>query len=330
MLSIAARAAAKPPSRNTAPKIASSASAMIDARSAPPLFSSPSPSRMCAPRSIRRAICASVSRLTRFARARDNSPSCVVGKRSNSIAAIAQFKTASPTNSSRSLCGMPKLRCVSASRSNPGSRNSWPSRARKPSAIERDSTRSGRVEVQQNTRVGNHGQHALPRNRRRDLIVLPRHLYVVGLNRFNVTGARFAVEVTSDFSDIAGWRILERLLQRLLHGEVFDVGRRHSKSDERDSNDNHGDEQESKNRYAALVSHHEPLPSSAAHRMPLPTRLNARDAMSSQLNQMKNARPRMWSSGTKPQYRLSSLLSRLSPIIRYWPCGTRHLKPRSL
>ena len=33
----------------------------------------------------------------------------------------------------------------------------------------------------------------------------------------------------------------------------------------------------------------------------LPTRLNDNDAMSSQLNQMKKALPRRWSSGTNPQ-----------------------------
>ena len=42
------RAASKPPSRKIAPNTASSASARIDGRDAPPLFNSPSPSRIAA------------------------------------------------------------------------------------------------------------------------------------------------------------------------------------------------------------------------------------------------------------------------------------------
>ena len=90
-----------------------------------------------------------------------------------------------------------------------------------------------------------------------------------------------------------------------------------TETDERDGDNNRGNEKKTQDRNAALATHHRLVPSWRAQRMPLPTRLNAREAMSSQLNQMKNALPRMWSSGTKPQYRLSSLLSRLSPIIKY-------------
>ena len=50
-LMITCCAASKPPSINTAPNIASTASAKIDARIAPPLFCSPSPKRSAAPRS---------------------------------------------------------------------------------------------------------------------------------------------------------------------------------------------------------------------------------------------------------------------------------------
>ena len=47
------RAASNPPSRNTAPITASTASARIEGRRAPPLFSSPSPSRSCSPKAKR-------------------------------------------------------------------------------------------------------------------------------------------------------------------------------------------------------------------------------------------------------------------------------------
>src|SRR5690606_5115393 len=40
--------------------------------------------------------------------------------------------------------------------------------------------------------------------------------------------------------------------------------------------------------------------------------------------QMANALPTTFSSGTKPQKRLSLLLSRLSPITKYCPSGTTH------
>ena len=120
---ITARAASKPPSRNTAPNTASSASARIDGRSAPPLFSSPSPSSISLPSPSVRATRASVSWLTSAARTRDRSPSGNAGKRSNSATPMTQLSTASPTNSSRSLCDAPTLRCVSAWRSRSGWRN---------------------------------------------------------------------------------------------------------------------------------------------------------------------------------------------------------------
>ena len=48
----------------------------------------------------------------------------------------------------------------------------------------------------------------------------------------------------------------------------------------------------------------------------------------SQLNQIRVALPTRFASGTKPQTRPSSLLSRLSPIIRYCPGGTTRLPHR--
>ncbi len=45
-------------------------------------------------------------------------------------------------------------------------------------------------------------------------------------------------------------------------------------------------------------------------------------SMASQLIHTLNAFPMKKFSGTNPQTRLSSLLSRLSPIIKYWPGGT--------
>ena len=94
-----------PPSRNTAPNTASSASARIDGRVGAAAANSPSPSRITRRGRAARATCASVSWLTRCARRRDSSPSGRSGKRSYSVSATTQLSTASPMNSSRSLCG---------------------------------------------------------------------------------------------------------------------------------------------------------------------------------------------------------------------------------
>ena len=123
MRSIAASAASKPPSRKTAPNTASSASARIDGRAAPPLFSSPSPSRMALPRSsaarqpAQRVLVDQVGAQARQLALRE-----AAGKRRYSASAIAQLSTLSPRNSSRSLWSAPKLRCVSAWRSSSGRR----------------------------------------------------------------------------------------------------------------------------------------------------------------------------------------------------------------
>jgi hypothetical protein len=101
-----ARAASNPPSTNTAPNTASSASARIDGRSAPPLRARPRRADLVAKREAR-ATRASVSWLTSAARARDRSP---LGNGSKAIVehgADTQFRTASPTNSRRSLCEAP-------------------------------------------------------------------------------------------------------------------------------------------------------------------------------------------------------------------------------
>ena len=119
---ITSRAASNPPSRNTAPNTASSASARIDGRvgaAALQLAFAQRRSRAEAERAARRA--RACRWLTRPARTRDSSPSgslrkALVQRRARST----QLSTASPMNSSRSLCGAPKLRCVSAWRSSVG------------------------------------------------------------------------------------------------------------------------------------------------------------------------------------------------------------------
>ena len=98
----------KPPSRNTAPNTASSASARIDARvgaaalqlafAQPDLAPEPEP-----PRDARQRVPVDECR----ARRATGRPRAAAGKRSYSVSAMTQLRTASPTNSSRSLCGAP-------------------------------------------------------------------------------------------------------------------------------------------------------------------------------------------------------------------------------
>ena len=105
-----AAAAAKPASRKTAPSSASSASARMVGRTAPPCARSDSPSRISAPRPIVVAISTSVSARTSAAWRRASSPSRSCGKRRSSRSAMASDSTRSPRNSSRSLpCGKGRL-----------------------------------------------------------------------------------------------------------------------------------------------------------------------------------------------------------------------------
>src|SRR2546430_2152433 len=90
--------AVSPPSRNSAPQTASSASARIDWRRKPPLLSSPDPSCRVSPRPSVRATSASGSRLTSLARRRLRSPSAAWGKAAYSWCAMTRLRTASPRN----------------------------------------------------------------------------------------------------------------------------------------------------------------------------------------------------------------------------------------
>ena len=72
-------AAAKPASKNTAPIMASKASANTDGRRQPPLFNSPSPSFKASPILSVNAISPKVGSFTKWARKRLRSPSSSLG-----------------------------------------------------------------------------------------------------------------------------------------------------------------------------------------------------------------------------------------------------------
>src|ERR671911_1055167 len=87
-----------------APTRASNAEARRDGRTRPPRCASPSPRNRNEPRSRRAARRASPGVLTIAARRADSTPSSSVGWRRYSASETARLTTASPRNSSRSLC----------------------------------------------------------------------------------------------------------------------------------------------------------------------------------------------------------------------------------
>ena len=111
----ARRAASRPPSRKIAPHKASSASARMDLRLKPPVFSSPEPRCSTSPSAMLRLRPRPAdSPLTRRERRRLKSPFDACGKAPNRCSAMSRFSTASPRNSSRSLFAPATLRWVRA------------------------------------------------------------------------------------------------------------------------------------------------------------------------------------------------------------------------
>src|SRR5690606_36374024 len=94
----------------------------------PPDFISPGPRIRFDPRSRVRAMAASEDSRTSSARARVRAPSSAFGQRLYSASATTRPTTASPRNSSRSLCGTPALRWVIACASSPWSANACPAK----------------------------------------------------------------------------------------------------------------------------------------------------------------------------------------------------------
>src|SRR5437773_247905 len=131
------------------------------------------------------------------------------------------------------------------------------------------SARGGCVEIQQDACVADHRQHALPRGRSGSRATLSRYLYVAWTHRFDVPGARLAVERAANLGQASGWRVLERGLQGFLHGEILDISRHDTETDERDGDNNRGNEKKTQDRNAALATHHRLVPSWRAQRMPL-------------------------------------------------------------
>src|SRR5690606_5770342 len=171
---------------------ASKASARMDSRRCPPLFSSPGPRRRWSPSDSPRASSARASRRTRRARRRVSWPSLALGKRSYSSSATMAPTRPSPRNSRRSLCGMPALRWLSAWRSRPGSANRYSRPGMTSAAKVLGAVKAGH-EIDVAEQVPAHlVLHLDARCARRD------DRDIVGLHRFHVAGVQALVEALAD------------------------------------------------------------------------------------------------------------------------------------
>ena len=262
-----ARAASKPPSRNTAPSIASSASARIDGRSAAAALQlALAQAQIAAPsarRCARRARAWPGSRAPRAARDRSPSGSCgkaLVERR----VATTQFSTASPTNSRRSLCEAPKLRWVSAWRA---AGRDWRkacqalrrSAARPSRALPRPGDARRRVAAlnsksRQARRCGRAGASLPSSTVRDDLVAVLGDLEVLGRHGIDVVRDRACASKARRMLRSVGSLVsASASVERLLHRVVLDVGRDHAEREQRDDQHHGGHEQEADHRQAALM-----------------------------------------------------------------------------
>src|SRR5262245_21498054 len=136
MCNVTLRLASNPPSRYTAARIASTASAKSDAFSLPSDSSSPRPSLRYPPNCSHRATCSKDDSLTSCAFSFESVPSVESVRKAARYSLITSESTASPRNSSCSLSRQATLFCsltydlwVRASSSRAGSRKQWPNAA---------------------------------------------------------------------------------------------------------------------------------------------------------------------------------------------------------
>src|SRR5687767_11407342 len=251
---------------------------------------------------------------TRLTFSRCRSPSGTSGNLPYSSSAITQPSTPSPRNSSRSLCGEPKLRCVSACASSAGSPKRWPRRRssagwRPTDAPPRGLLLGGCPEIDVDPDIGEQRNFLAIGGRNDDAAAVLGDLEIRALDRVDVVDGRPLVEILADFRNRGpGARLAGERVYRLLDGEEFDVGRQQLHADHRQHDEHRRAGHEAAQADAELLAAHVLV--SLVHRN-VPKRPS-----SPRFSQMKNALPTMFSSGTKPQTRLSLELSLLSPIIK--------------
>src|SRR5690606_9967938 len=315
---------------------ASRASARIESRRKPPDFSSPGPRVRRWPSSRSRAMTASEASRTSSARARVSTPSSALGQRWYSASAASRLTTASPRNSSRSLCGVPALRWVSACCSNDGSANAWPIRSRRMvRAFATTTPRQclGAVEVAHHVQVVDQRAPDLVGHAHVPAAFAALELHVLRLHVLGVVDVQPAEEQVLDPCrvHVGHARLVGQPLHGRTHRVILLVHREQLHADIGGETEHRQHHQEPHQAETTLLALHCDSPGRAApYLIDVPIRPGSKLPLQnhpSQFSQIRNALPRRFSSGRKwvwVQNRLSSLLSRLSPMTKYWPSGPDH------
>src|SRR5690606_18534885 len=244
-----------------APITASSASDRIESRRWPPDFISPGPKVSHSPTASRRATSASEDSRTSSARARVSEPSSALGQRAYSASDTIRPSTASPRNSSRSLCGAPALRWLRACRSSAGSTNVCASNAPACGSV-RGTAGPGqvlaRMEPAHRIEVGDHGLAHLVLHVHLPAGVLAHDLDVLLLDVLRVADVEPAEEQVLDLARrvVAHARLGRQALERGLDAVVLGVHREQLDPHEQQEADQAGHEDEAQQRDAALPATH--------------------------------------------------------------------------
>src|SRR5690606_23431730 len=194
----------------------------------PPDFISPGPRINFGPRSRVRAIAASEDSRTSSARARVRAPSSAFGQRLYSASPATRPTTASPRNSSRSLCGNPALRWVIACASRSWSAKACPAKRTGPGsgAIAHVGQRLVGVELADDVEVADQrlADFVIDRHVPAHALLAPLQLDVLGLHVGRVADVQAAEEQVLDPARVAvgdarlGLQALECLPHRVVLG----------------------------------------------------------------------------------------------------------------
>src|SRR5690606_38866693 len=297
---------------------ASTASARIESRRWPPVFISPGPSTSFGPRSRLRAMPASADSRTSSARARVSAPSSAFGQCRYSASATNWLTSASPRNSSRSLCGLPALRWVSACASSAVSANACPANARGVGSLPPGTARHHLfgVELADHVQVRHQVLAAFVVHGHLPPAVGGLDLQHLRLDDLDVVALETpAAQIADLFLRATGCLgILRDRGQHLLDRVVLDVHRHDLHRAEGEENAKAQHHQESQHGHATLRLLHSCIPSwlnrrtifSQGIRVPMRETSTQRSALVSKFIHTMNALPRRLASGRNPQNRLSS------------------------
>src|SRR5690606_732467 len=279
------------------------------------------------PSSRVRAMAASEASRTSSARARVSTPSSALGQRAYSASAAIRLTTPSPRNSRRSLCGAPALRWVSACASSDGSAKQWPIRSR--TMVRSVGTAPGQVlggaETSDHVQVAHQRLAHLVVHLHPPAAVGAFELDVLRLHVLGVVDVQAAEEQVLDLGrvHVGHARLAGQALHCRAYRVVLLVHREQLHADVCGKTDHRQHHQETHQAQTALLALHCHSPSlCCAYLIEVPIRDGSKLPLQnqpSQFSQIRNALPRRFSSGKKlvcVQNRLSSLLSRLSPMTK--------------